>query len=34
MKIQCLLVDDEPLAISLLQTHLQQFDLFEGGRHL
>ncbi len=29
MKIQCLLVDDEPLAISLLQTHLQQFDLFE-----
>jgi two-component system LytT family response regulator len=29
MKIQCLLVDDEPLAISLLQKHLQQFDLFE-----
>src|SRR4051794_22686749 len=29
MKIRCLLVDDEPLAISLLQKHLQQLDFFE-----
>jgi two-component system LytT family response regulator len=29
MKIRCLLVDDEPLAISLLQKHLAQLDFFE-----
>lgn len=29
MKIKCLLVDDEPLAIRLLQNHLRQFDSFE-----
>src|SRR5882672_7712039 len=29
MKIRCLLVDDEPLAIALLQKHLQQLDFFE-----
>ncbi|HEY2583040.1 MAG TPA: LytTR family DNA-binding domain-containing protein, partial [Mucilaginibacter sp.] len=29
MKIRCLLVDDEPLAIGLLQKHLQQLDFFE-----
>lgn len=29
MKIKCLLVDDEPLAISLLQKHLEQLENFE-----
>jgi len=29
MKIRCLLVDDEPLAIQLLQTHITQLDFFE-----
>ncbi|MFB6455392.1 LytR/AlgR family response regulator transcription factor [Chitinophaga sp. Hz27] len=29
MKVRCLLVDDEPLAIRLLQKHLQQLDNFE-----
>ncbi|MGO4877992.1 LytR/AlgR family response regulator transcription factor [Pedobacter psychrotolerans] len=29
MKIKCLLVDDEPLAIKLLQNHLAQLDAFE-----
>jgi two-component system LytT family response regulator len=29
MKIKCLLVDDEPLAITLLEQHLQQLDYFE-----
>lgn len=29
MKIRCLLVDDEPLAIQLLQKHLSQLDSFE-----
>ncbi|RWU06457.1 LytR/AlgR family response regulator transcription factor [Pedobacter chitinilyticus] len=29
MKVRCLLVDDEPLAIQLLQTHLEKLDLFE-----
>ncbi len=29
MKIQCLLVDDEPLAIALLQRHFEQLDSFE-----
>ncbi|PSL46514.1 LytTR family two component transcriptional regulator [Chitinophaga niastensis] len=29
MKIRCLLVDDEPLAIKLLQKHLEQLDFFE-----
>jgi len=29
MKVRCLLVDDEPLAIELLENHLQHFDNFE-----
>lgn len=29
MKVKCLLVDDEPLAIELLETHLKHFDNFE-----
>jgi two-component system LytT family response regulator len=29
MKIKCLLVDDEPLAIKLIQNHLSQVDAFE-----
>ena len=29
MKIKCLLVDDEPLAIALLQEHLSQLELFD-----
>jgi len=29
MKIKCLLVDDEPLAIKLIQNHLSQLDTFE-----
>lgn len=29
MKIKCLLVDDEPLAISLLQNHISKLDYFE-----
>ncbi|MBB6501754.1 LytR/AlgR family response regulator transcription factor [Pedobacter cryoconitis] len=29
MKVKCLLVDDEPLAIELLETHLGHFDNFE-----
>jgi len=29
MKIKCLLVDDEPLAIALLQKHMEQLDFFE-----
>lgn len=29
MKIRCLLVDDEPLAIQLLQNHLEKLDMFE-----
>ena len=29
MKIKCLLVDDEPLAIKLIQNHLSQLDAFE-----
>ncbi|MBB5623626.1 DNA-binding LytR/AlgR family response regulator [Pedobacter cryoconitis] len=29
MKVKCLLVDDEPLAIELLERHLEQFDNFE-----
>lgn len=29
MKIQCLLVDDEPLAIQLLKAHLEKLDMFE-----
>ncbi|MFC0515378.1 LytR/AlgR family response regulator transcription factor [Mucilaginibacter angelicae] len=29
MKIRCLIVDDEPLAIQLLQKHIAQLDLFE-----
>ncbi|MGZ3871305.1 MAG: LytR/AlgR family response regulator transcription factor [Mucilaginibacter sp.] len=29
MKIRCLLVDDEPLAIRLLQKHIAQLDFFE-----
>ena len=29
MKIRCLLVDDEPLAIQLLQRHIAQLDFFE-----
>ncbi len=29
MKIRCLLVDDEPLAITLLEKHLRQLDFFE-----
>eukprot|EP01031_Cornospumella_fuschlensis_P048768 gene48768-59712_t len=28
-KIRCLLVDDEPLAIALLQKHLSQLDFME-----
>ena len=28
-KVRCLLVDDEPLAIQLLQTHLKRMDIFE-----
>jgi len=28
MKVRCLLVDDEPLAIELLENHLQHFDNF------
>ncbi|CAN5246584.1 LytTR family DNA-binding domain-containing protein [soil metagenome] len=28
-KVRCLLVDDEPLAIALLQQHLQQLDFME-----
>ncbi|MBO9660907.1 MAG: response regulator transcription factor, partial [Chitinophagaceae bacterium] len=29
MKVKCLLVDDEPLAIRLIQNHLAQLDAFE-----
>lgn len=29
MKVKCLLVDDEPLAIELLERHLAHFDNFE-----
>ncbi|MBP1224527.1 LytR/AlgR family response regulator transcription factor [Flavobacterium sp. 1355] len=29
MKIKCLLVDDEPLAISLMQNHISKLDYFE-----
>ncbi len=29
MKVKCLLVDDEPLAIRLIQNHLSQLDAFE-----
>jgi two-component system LytT family response regulator len=29
MKVKCLLVDDEPLAIQLIQNHLAQLDSFE-----
>lgn len=29
MKIKCLLVDDEPLAIKLIQNHMAQLDAFE-----
>jgi len=29
MKIKCLLVDDEPLAIALLQKHIEQLDFLE-----
>lgn len=29
MKIKCLIVDDEPLAIELIEKHLSQFDGFE-----
>jgi len=29
MKVRCLLVDDEPLAIELLENHLKHFDNFE-----
>ncbi len=29
MKIRCLLVDDEPLAIKLLQKHMEQLEFFE-----
>jgi DNA-binding LytR/AlgR family response regulator len=29
MKVRCLLVDDEPLAITLLQSHLEQLEEFE-----
>lgn len=29
MKIRCLLVDDEPLAIKLIQNHIAQLDAFE-----
>ena len=30
MKIRCLLVDDEPLAIQLLEKHIAQLELFRG----
>ena len=29
MKVRCLLVDDEPLAIQLIQNHINQLDTFE-----
>jgi two-component system LytT family response regulator len=29
MKVKCLLVDDEPLAIKLIQNHMEQLDSFE-----
>ncbi|MBB6235433.1 DNA-binding LytR/AlgR family response regulator [Pedobacter sp. AK013] len=29
MKVKCLLVDDEPLAIQLIQNHINQLDTFE-----
>lgn len=29
MKIKCVIVDDEPLALQLLQKHLAQLDFFE-----
>lgn len=29
MKVKCLLVDDEPLAIQLLKNHLEQLEMFE-----
>ncbi len=29
MKIKCLIVDDEPLAVDLLQKHIAQLDFFE-----
>nr|WP_276903888.1 LytTR family DNA-binding domain-containing protein [Pedobacter kyonggii] len=29
MKVRCLLVDDEPLAIQLIQNHIDQLDTFE-----
>lgn len=29
MKVRCLLVDDEPLAIQLVKNHLEQLELFE-----
>lgn len=29
MKIKCLIIDDEPLAISVIETHLKNFDYIE-----
>lgn len=29
MKVKCLLVDDEPLAIQLIRNHLEQLEMFE-----
>lgn len=29
MKIKCLIIDDEPLAISVIETHLKSFDYVE-----
>lgn len=29
MKVRCLIVDDEPLAIKLLQNHIEQMDMLE-----
>lgn len=29
MKIKCLIIDDEPLAISVIETHLKSFDYIE-----
>ena len=29
MKIKCIIVDDEPLAIEVIESHIQKFDDFD-----
>ena len=32
MKIKCVIIDDEPLAIKVIENHLKEFQNFEGER--